>query len=1645
MPLPVPKKTGELSPPGYPNIMPPFTILYVDDEPDLLVLGKAFLETIGDFTIDTRESAPEGLDAIRSGKYDAVISDFLMPEMNGLEFLKQVRSEFGNIPFILFTGRGREDVVIEAINYGVDFYIQKGGDVKAQFAELAHKIRMAVERKRAVDERIESENRLITIFHASPIHQMITEYTTDRIIDINDRFLRDLHRTREEIIGHTTSEIGLMPDPATMQELKRELAASGFVRNVPVTVRGSRGNVYTSLTSMTRLQVHDKDLVYTQSVDITPQKKAQNTINALLNATPDVSMMLDTSGRIMTVNQAASDRYGIPVKDLMGMDAFTLQSEDYAPRRRSWFNRVLETKKPLVLTDDQTGRVYENHLFPVLDPAGEVTAIALYSHDATDEVAARLALKESEAKYRLVVEHSHDSIYIYRDNHFLFINSQAEELSGYSHEELMEQDIWDLIHPDDRAYLKERALQRFAGGEVSSSFVARILRKDGSVRIGEFYVDLVEFLGRIAILGIARDITEKRRAEEAIREREEQLRSLADNLPSGMVYQLIMDRDGGRRFVQVSAGVEAIHEVTAKDVQEDPALLYNQIAPEDRPGFIDAENRALATMSPFSYTARSRTPSGRERWLLLRSAPRTLPSGDTIWDGVELDVTASRQADEELKGMYEQLAAHQEELQGQYEALRDGQEQILESEEKYRTLVEHTEDGVFIIQEGKIAFVNDALADRIGYSASDMIGRPFDQFIVPEDRAMVMARHTRRIAGEMLPENYEFSLMHRDGETRSRFRIHVGFGRYRGKTAIIGTLHDVTEERKREAALAESEARFRGLTEESRDTIMLFDRDLRHIYVNANAERTSGIPVSRFIGKTHAELGFPKDLVAIWEKALRDAFTTGNVGRVEFQLPTTEAWIDWMIVPVRDSSGMVSEVVTSSRDITERKKAEVALARSEELHRKMVIAIPDIVVQADLDGNILFMNDKGLEVAGIKNPADIIGTSVFNFFSSECLPLALENTRRMFEKHLGPVEYRMVTKTGKNLRIEVNGDVLRTPEGVPYGLIYICRDVTGRLLAEEALRQSEEMYRSLLTASPDGIAMVDTRGFLTYASPRALEMYGVANESEVLGTSVLSWIAEQERATAQARFIEIQEKGLLVNHVYRMVRKDGTLFDVEMHSSVIHDRQGSVTGIVSILRDITERVRAETALHESEENFRRLVSATFDAVLVYQDNTIVIANDAAARIVGLKSGEELKGKNALSFIHPDSISTVIERQKYMLATPGGVVPLIAEKFLHTDGSAVDVEVMASTTRFGGKVAIQVIFRDITEYRRAEEALRKSEENYRRIIEDMQDVFYRTDKNGIITMISTYGARLTGFNAADELIGRYHVTDFYADPKERDALMDILKRDHAVSGYPITLKDIRGTLHAVRASSRVILDKDGNFNGVEGLLHDVTQIMDVENALRQANRQITLMTSITRHDIRNQLMALNGWLELSRASIDDPDRMLELINREQRIAEIIRQQIDFTTFFDDMGVKPPTWQDPEVLIRNMASALPTGNIQIEINLPKMTIFADPLLEKVFYNLIDNALKYAGSNLTRIRVHTVQDADALDFIIEDNGKGIPAREKKQLFQRGYGKNTGLGLFLAKEILAITGLTISETGKSGKGARFVIRVPAGKYRIT
>jgi signal transduction histidine kinase len=233
--------------------------------------------------------------------------------------------------------------------------------------------------------------------------------------------------------------------------------------------------------------------------------------------------------------------------------------------------------------------------------------------------------------------------------------------------------------------------------------------------------------------------------------------------------------------------------------------------------------------------------------------------------------------------------------------------------------------------------------------------------------------------------------------------------------------------------------------------------------------------------------------------------------------------------------------------------------------------------------------------------------------------------------------------------------------------------------------------------------------------------------------------------------------------------------------------------------------------------------------------------------------------------------------------------------------------------------------------------------------------------------------------------------------------------------------------------------EGKLKGLRGVTVDITERKRAEDSIRLANRQLHLLTGITRHDILNKISVILGFLKITEKKFNDP-ALTEYLRKMESATTAIRSQIEFTRVYQNIGTHEPRWIGLDSVMPR--SHMP-ATITLNANVQDILVFADPMLERVFFNLLDNSIRH-GQRVTEIRVSCHQSGKDLVVVWEDNGVGIAANEKERIFERGFGKNTGLGMFLGREILSLTGITITETGESGNGARFEIVVPKGAFRL-
>lgn len=343
--------------------------------------------------------------------------------------------------------------------------------------------------------------------------------------------------------------------------------------------------------------------------------------------------------------------------------------------------------------------------------------------------------------------------------------------------------------------------------------------------------------------------------------------------------------------------------------------------------------------------------------------------------------------------------------------------------------------------------------------------------------------------------------------------------------------------------------------------------------------------------------------------------------------------------------------------------------------------------------------------------------------------------------------------------------------------------------------------------------------------------------------------------------------------------------------------------------------------------------------------------------------------------------------------------------------------------------------------RAQAEIAENEERYRILSESLPDFIIVHDGEKILY---TNQATVEFTGLSSEALAKKPLFSYIAPEsraKSGQVIREVMSTSTPSEPHEILINTPDGRIRTCIVQSVPV--RFGRRPAVMSVLTDISERKQVEEALRAVNRKLNLLSGITRHDIKNQLMALGAYLQLSSDAADDPVEVRSFIDKGQKITENIGRQISFTKDYESLGVSSPVWQDIRTLSDATAASLPLQDIRFEARCTGIEIFADPLFEKVFYNLFDNSLRYGGEKMTAISVWCEEADRSLRLVVEDDGSGIRAEDKPYLFSKGFGKNTGLGLFFIREILSITKITITETGEPGKGARFEILVPEGAWR--
>jgi len=1001
--------------------------------------------------------------------------------------------------------------------------------------------------------------------------------------------------------------------------------------------------------------------------------------------------------------------------------------------------------------------------------------------------------------------------------------------------------------------------------------------------------------------------------------------------------------------------------------------------------------------------------------------------------------------------------------------IRKAESELQESQMRYRNLIENAPDVVYTISEnGTLASLNPAFERLTGWKRSEWIGKSFASLVHPDDLNTAMETFEKTLHGECLPP-YELRVRSKSGE----YLVGEFTSRpWSEKGKIVGELgivRDVTGRKKAEEALGQSEEKYRNLFENAKDVIVLFDLKGNVISVNKAAEEY-GFNRSEMLGKNMlkfiAKRYWPKLLIDVAQIA-QGKTAEGIIG---IHAPKGDTIAEYRSNPVFSDNRVVG-IQTFLKDATERKKAEEAVKESEEKYKDLFENAMDTILTLDLKGIVTAVNNSILRFGYKKE--DLVGNRILDFVSKEYWPTIMRDLSQVTQGKPAKNETEIVVPTGKIL-VEYHARAIVKESNVT-GVQINLRDVTERKKSEELLRESEERFRGLFESIRDPVAIfVGREGRLIDYNAAFKRLSGYTDE-ELKGKAFLDFVHPDDHALVLEKYqTEYSEEELPIVYEIRGMNKKGESIPLEISVST-YKKKDKVIGIEVIHREITERKRYERSL--STLNIHSLKLNTAKSMEEIYELTL----DAAEKTLGFEFADVfmVKGKMLQLVTHRgktriSSLSLPMEGDRGIsvrAARTGKLVliPDISKEEAYVEGEEGARSELAVPITIGPRVlgVLNVESRELDAFDKKDQELleilashaataissldrARGLEAYAREIRETKQKFeglflgnpeatvYLAPDFRILDINQRF-EKLLG-HSLSEIKGKH--IDEVVVPKDKMKEAKMLD-GKAVEGYVYhdtfrMRKD--GSLVPVSISAAPI-KVENKLVGYIGVYKDISDLKKIEKNLEEMNEKLQVVGQLTRHDVRNKLSTITGNVYLLKKQLASNSEILDKLRDMETAVQKVTKIFDFAKAYEMLGAEKLAYIDVGKAVDEAVTLFPDlKGVKMTNSCQGLTVLADSLLRQLFYNLIDNSLKY-GQEITNIRTHCQQTSQGeLRLTYKDDGVGIPETEKPKLFKQGYstGGSTGYGLYLIRKMIEVYGWTIQETGTPGKGAQFTITIP-------
>jgi PAS domain S-box-containing protein len=1143
--------------------------------------------------------------------------------------------------------------------------------------------------------------------------------------------------------------------------------------------------------------------------DITESKQMEDALSResvrrriLIEQSSDGIVIIDQNGKVHEANRRFAEMLGYSSGEILDLHVWDWDIQWEKEQLLEWLGKVTDAGEHIMTCNRRKdGTIFDVEISTNAAIISGQKFVFCVCRDMTEHNRAEQALRESEEKFSKAFTSSPNPICIFtiEDHKFIEVNESFIRFSGYSREEIIahtpkQLNLW--VEPGELE--KMGNILRETG--KLDNYTVKSRMKSGEIRTGLFSADIMDISGKKCTIIVITDITEQVKAKEALRESEEKFSKAF--LASPGIIAITTLKEG--KFIEVS---DTYGQYTGYSRQEligktaSSLNIWVNIQERERMFKILAEKGKVSN-EEFNF----RTKSGEIRTWLFCAEPIHL-GGEPCLLGTAIDITERRKMEEALKS----------------------------SEEKFRELVNTSVDGIISIDEKFQIMVWNQGAKRIfGYTEKEMLGESILKLIPEKPRQMMQQyyeHHKRPLSNVPVHRSFESTCVRKDGKT---VPIDISVSSRKVGNSFIATaiIRDISERQQMEKAVRESEEKFSKAFSSSPNAICIVTADKGNfIEINESFIRFTGYSRKETIGATPAKLGLwiTSDNAKRITRILKETGRLNNE-EVKSRMKSGEIRTGLFSAETIDIGGRQS-IILEITDITEQVEAKSALRESEEKFSAAFRASPDMMSIIDLqDGKYTEVNDSYVSFSGYSRE-EIIGHTVEEvglFVSRE----EMDKMAQLMQKtgQIRHAEVHIRTKSGKIRTWMFSADVIKVG-GKPCALA-VCTDITERKRAEKALRESEEKFATAFNSSPDMMFITSSEGRYLEINESYVRISGFTRE-EVLGhktTEINTWVAPGDRDKILSK---IKQNGRIYNEECPFKVKSGDIHTILFSTEVIN-----IAGercLISVGTDITERIKAEKALRESEEKFFLAFNSSPDMMVItsMKSGKYVDVNDSFVRNTGYSREELLttkledlhlwaNDKDALRMTRAMEKEGKFRNEEYDFRTKSGDI-----RTWRCSGDMLTI---------GGEPMMLAVASDITEQKKSREALRESEEKFSKAFHSSPfSISISRLSDGIFVEVNDAFCRDKGYTR-EEIIGHSsREVNIWADKKEGIRLIETVRAGKKIVNEEFQFRTKDGYVRTGLVSSEIL--SIGNEPCMLVMNNDITQ-------QKQAAEQLRLLSSVT---------------------------------------------------------------------------------------------------------------------------------------------------------------------------------------------------------